>query len=145
MTQRPPSISVKLHDLAAKTPGSAWLFLALICLMSCGYYFAQMRFWTSRMETKETETVRLASERILSLLDPTVDDLVILSEDSTISSLLEHPGDQARRIATEVEFLQWCRRKSNYFEIRLLDENGVELVKVRRTNGAPLDRSRGQA
>ncbi len=137
MDKRALSLQVRLHDAIAHIPGVTWLFLVVIAVISLIYYFAETNSWTARMETQETETVRLASERILSHLDPVVADLVILSESSAISSYFARPG-KSELTTMDLEFLQWCRRKPSYFEIRLLDEKGMEVARVNRNHGEPL-------
>ena len=49
---------------------------------------------------------------------------------------MAHPSS-SERAAIELDFLRWCRRKPDYFEIRLLDDKGMELARVNNNHGAP--------
>jgi signal transduction histidine kinase/CheY-like chemotaxis protein len=137
MNEKASSVPVGPREILANVAGIAWFFLALLAAASCFYYFTAMKFWSVKMEAKEAEIVRFTGQRIGSHFEPTVADLLILSENPTILAYFAHPGE-AERTAMDLDLLRWCRRKTNYFEIRLLDEKGVEVAKVNYNHGAPL-------
>jgi signal transduction histidine kinase/CheY-like chemotaxis protein len=131
------SASVQLHEILANIAAISWLFLALLCAISCFYYVAEMRFWNVKMEAQETEIVHFTAQRIGSHFEPAVADLLLLSESPQILTYLAHPGE-AERTNMDLDLLRWCRRKTTYFAIRLLDEKGMEVAKVNYNHGEPL-------
>jgi signal transduction histidine kinase/CheY-like chemotaxis protein len=137
MNKKVSSNSVTGREVLANVAGVSWLFLAVLVAISLFYYFTEMNFWNVKMETKETEVVGSTAQRLGSHFEPAVADLLVLSENPMILNYLAHPGE-AERMAMELDFLRWCRRKTNYFEIRLLDDKGVEVAKVNYNHGAPL-------
>jgi signal transduction histidine kinase/CheY-like chemotaxis protein len=137
MNEKASSVPIAPREVLANVAGITWFFLALLGAVSCFYYFSEMKILHARMEAKETDVVRLIGQKILSHFEPAVADLLVLSEDSAIMTYLAHPRE-AERTAMDVEFLRWCRRKTAYFEIRLLDDKGLEVAKVNYNHGAPL-------
>jgi signal transduction histidine kinase/CheY-like chemotaxis protein len=131
--QRP----LRPSELISNIGAVSWLCLALLGAASYVYYVTQMNFWRVKMEANETEIVRLTGQKIGAGFDPAVTDLLILSEDPPILDYLAHPRE-ADRTAMELELLRWCRRKADYFEIRMLDDKGGEIARVNDNHGAPL-------
>lgn len=114
-----------------------WLLLVFVGAAAFSFYFASMKVWRVRMETSEAENVQLVKQEIGALFEPAVSDLLVLSENPALLTYLEHPG-KANRMAMNLELLRWCRRKTDYFEIRVVDEKGVEIARVNYNHGAPL-------
>ncbi len=131
------SNSVTGREVLANVAGVSGLFLAVLSAVSLFYYFTEMKFWNVKTEAKETEIVAATAQRLGSHFEPAVADLLVLSENPLILNYFAHPG-KAERTAMELDFLRWCRRKTNYFEIRLMDDKGVEAAKVNYHHGAPL-------
>src|SRR5665213_1112632 len=136
MSRRVPSDQLRVRDVLANIGGVTWFCLVLLALISGYYYFSEMKFWLTDVETRETEIVRFAGQRMGSHFDPAIADLLILSDNSSILNYLAHPT-AAERSAIELDFLRWTRRKPEYFEIRLVDEKGVEVAKADYNHGAP--------
>src|SRR5215472_4845082 len=128
---------LRLRLLVSSIGVVPWLFLVLLCAACYLYYATQMSFWRVKMESDEAETVGLTVQRLATALRPAVADLLVLSENSAVLSYLAHPHDAERR-AMGLELLRWCRRKTDYFEIRLLDDKGVEIARVNYNHGAPV-------
>ena len=124
------------HKLISNVGPVAWLCLALLVAASYVYYVTQMNFWRVKMEANETEIVRLIGRKLGAGFEPTVTDLLILSESPQIAAYLAHPR-QAERTVMDLELLRWCRRKTDYFEIRMLDDKGAEIARVNYNHGAP--------
>jgi hypothetical protein len=116
------SASVQLHEILANIAAISWLFLALLCAISCFYYVAEMRFWNVKMEAQETEIVHFTAQRIGSHFEPAVADLLLLSESPQILTYLAHPGEaertwisifcagaDGRRLTSRFDF--WTRRE----------------------------------
>jgi signal transduction histidine kinase/CheY-like chemotaxis protein len=131
------NIPLSPREIWAHVPGVAWFLLALLAAISCSYYVTAMKFLTAKMEAAEAGRVRLTRQRIGSQLAPTVTDLLILAEDPMISGYFSRSSADDRT-AMDLELLRWCRRKKNYFELRVLDDKGVEVAKVSYNHGSPL-------
>ena len=127
---------LRLRQLLSSVGVVPWVFLILLCVACYFYYATQMSFWRVRMEASEAQTVGLTAQRLGAGLKPAITDLLILSENSEVLSYLMHPRG-AERKAMELELLRWCRRKTDYFEIRLLDDKGLEIARVNYNHGAP--------
>ena len=132
----PPSVHARLREMLANIGAISWLCLGLLVAGSAYYYFTTTKVWLSQVETEETEIVRFTQQRMGSHFEPAVADLLVLSENPAILDYLTRP-DGTRRSAVELEFLRWCRRKTDYFEIRLLNERGMEIARVNYNHGAP--------
>src|ERR1700683_2426213 len=136
MKSKTSSVEVPSREVLANIGSISWFCLALLVIASGVYYFAETRYWLSQMENEETEIVRFTEQRIGSHFEPAVADLLVLSETPSILDYLAHPGG-SERTAIELDFLRWCRRKPDYFEIRLLNDKGMELARVNYNHGAP--------
>jgi signal transduction histidine kinase/CheY-like chemotaxis protein len=130
------SARVQPREVLANIGSISWFCLALLGLASGFYYVVDMKVWLSQMEREETEIVRFTEQRIGSHFAPAVADLIVLSESSSILNYLAHPG-VSERTAIELDFLRWSRRKPGYFEISLLDENGMEVARVNYNHNTP--------
>ena len=126
-----------LRGLISNIGPVSWLCLALLVAASYIYYVAGAKFSRVNMEANEAESVRVAVQRIGSGFESAVADLLVLSDNPQILAFLLRPHE-AERSAMELELLRWCRRKTDYFEIRVLDDTGVELARVNYNRGAPL-------
>jgi hypothetical protein len=125
MNRKTSPIQILPREVLAGIGAIPWFCLALLGLFSGFYYFSEMKF--SQMETKETEVVRFTKQRMGSHFEPAVADLLVLSENPSILNYLAHPGG-SERTTLELDFLRWCRRKPEYFDIRLLDDKGMEIA-----------------
>jgi PAS domain S-box-containing protein len=117
-------------------PLISWFLLVLIGIVTAGVYYAQMKFWRLSLESNETEVVDIVIERIGDDFEPALADLLILSEAPKLQAYIEHSGE-AERAALGDMFLRLSRVKSDYFKMRFLDENGVEVVRVNNNHGSP--------
>jgi signal transduction histidine kinase/DNA-binding response OmpR family regulator len=128
---------IRPRELLANIGTVSWLFLAILGAAGCAYYFTQMRFWRAQMEEREAEIVTVAAQKIGSDFNPSITNLLILSESNQIAAYFAHPGS-AERTGMELELLRWCRRRADYFEIQLLDDKGVEIARVNYNHSAPV-------
>ena len=136
MNRMVSSHQTRPFEVLANIGSIPWFCLALLGLASGFYYFTEMKYRLAQMETEETEIVRFSEQRMGSHFEPAVADLLVLSGAHSILSYLAHPG-APERTAIELDFLRWCRRKPDYFEIRLLDGKGMEVARVNYDRGAP--------
>ncbi len=137
MDEKAQQNRLRLGELISSVGAVSWVLLGLLAVACYSVYFTRMNFWRVRMEANETEIIRLIVERVSAGFEPAVADLLILSENPQLSAYLAHPS-QAERTAMELELLRWCRRKTDYFEIQMLNDKGVEIARVNYNHGAPV-------
>jgi len=87
------------------------------------------------LQRAQRHRVQFQRESIGGGFRPVVADLLILSESKWLRSLLEDPDDPTRRTALADEFRIFSQRKGMYDQIRYLDNNGQEIVRVNLHNG----------
>src|SRR6266851_7872687 len=137
MDEKAQQNQLRPGELISSVGAVSWVLLGLLAVACYSVYFTRMNFWRVRMEANETEIIRLIVERVSAGFEPAVADLLILSENPQLSAYLAHPS-QAERTAMELELLRWCRRKTDYFEIQMLNDKGVEIARVNYNHGAPV-------
>jgi len=136
MNKKTTSFQVHPREVLANIGNIPWFCLALLILASGYYYFSETKYWRSEMETQGTQLVRFTQQRIGSHFEPAVADLLIISETPSILDYLAHPGEP-QRAAVELDLLRWCRKKPDYFDIRLLNDKGMELARAKYSHGSP--------
>jgi len=80
------------------------------------------------IENKEVQNVNLQKKIISTDLRSIVSDVVILSGHHEIKDFLSGESDDLKNLAEE--FLFFSQTKGVYDQVRLLDENGTELLRV---------------
>jgi signal transduction histidine kinase len=88
------------------------------------------------VENDAHHTVNLLLEVIADDFDLIVADLMILSETNALQKVLESENVPHRHDLAK-EFLLFSRRKEIYDQIRFLDEEGLEIVRVNFNGGEP--------
>lgn len=81
------------------------------------------------LRTKEFNHVGLQSEIIVAELQSVVSDLQILADSGTLQAYLRE-GSDADRAALESEFLRFSEYKQFYDQVRFLNDEGMEVVRV---------------
>ncbi len=100
-------------------------------------YNLEARDHISRMKIEEQSTLKLQKEVINHSLKDIVSDLKFLSRQNELSNLLES-GDESYVNAIEREYLEFSRQKARYDQIRLIDDTGMEKIRVNFNNGTPM-------
>lgn len=83
----------------------------------------------------ESSNVQMLKQIVAADLHTAVSDLLILASHSGLKSLLD--GDKGQLEAAANDFLTFSLRKGAYDQIRYLDENGMEVLRVNYNKGQP--------
>jgi PAS domain-containing protein len=111
---------------------SGLLLFALIAFWHYSEYRRELRFMQS-MEVTRIETGIDSIQREFQVI---TSDLLVLAEGPSLQRFLES-GLQADRQELEAEFLNFSRYKRKYDQIRFLDRQGQEIVRINWNNGQP--------
>ncbi|MCK5601089.1 PAS domain S-box protein, partial [Candidatus Pacearchaeota archaeon] len=116
------------------------IFAPLLILLLA---IALSHFYTNRMlehitqEADETLNVDLASKVINDKLRNVVTDLTFLTSLNELQSLLERSDDNQQRTHLAMELLAFSKNKGTYDQLRFMDTEGNEIVRINYNNGAP--------
>lgn len=119
-----------------------WLFartfapaIGLLMIVSAGFVWRQRQNDLQIHLQSGEHLVRLHAEIILHELRTAESELAFLAEQSLLRRFTE--GDESLRAELEFEYVRLCREKSMYDQIRLLDRDGVEAIRINNTQGEP--------
>ncbi len=76
--------------------------------------------------------VRLEKNRIEAFLSGVKEDVLVMRDSPTLHNMLSASGDEynRQRALLEKEFLSLSKNKKIYYQVRYLDEKGMEVVRV---------------
>lgn len=118
------------------------IFLPVLMLAS---YIAILFYYTEAKNVKEErrifeiseiDNVKLQMEMIINDFHMIISDLIIQSKHPEIQKILES-DDTIHRKALAEEFLVFCDKRGIYDQIRLLDETGMEVVRINYNKRKP--------
>ncbi len=117
----------------------SFVFVALIPLIALGVY-GVMSITGSLKESSISKLdgkVSLVSSQIQNLLHDIANDLFYLAGSATMEELINTPPQAGQRFDSvrrrlENDFLAFSTNKKLYLQIRYLDDNGMEVVRVDR-------------
>lgn len=117
------------------------LFLFLFLLFGCTvgglvaiYYQAQLTTKISKIKEDQAAAVALKKNDIDHVFDDVTSDLLFLTNQNEMKEYLATKQLQYLRMIAN-EYLELAANKSNYAQIRFLDINGVEKVRIDNDNG----------
>ncbi len=87
-------------------------------------------------EISEIDNVKLQMEMIINDFNMIISDLMIQSKHREIQKILES-DDIIHRKAIAEDFLVFCDKRGIYDQMRLLDEAGMEVVRINYNNVSP--------
>lgn len=109
----------------------AFLFAIIVAIL---YWQERRREWTLRTEQAK-HRLDVAFELISRELDRVRADALFLADQAAVQQFAG--GDASRRAALEAEYVNFVRRKATYDQIRLLDLNGRETIRVNYADQRP--------
>lgn len=115
------------------------LFVPVALLLMLGaWFFAEQALDREFAQLREREAsgIKLGSGALSNRIDFIHHDLLFLSQHSALRDALEHPGPDTLRHAAE-DFSIFSASRGHYDQIRWLDQNGMELVRVDYAQGKP--------
>ncbi|MBL3599035.1 MAG: response regulator [gamma proteobacterium endosymbiont of Lamellibrachia anaximandri] len=117
--------------------------VVVILFLALGVFFSQAQVSIVELNTSAKSNVRLAAEFFREELGDVISDLRILSEDQDLEDALEMKVPEAR-ISLSNKLLIFAREKKVFDQIRILDVDGREVVRVNYNDGAPVSVSKAQ-
>ncbi len=101
------------------------------------FYRSETNTRLIQVKTQEMLSVNLQSKVVDNLLDSITADLFFLSHQNELHEYLtEEDPTLLDKVASE--YLHFSARKKVYDQIRFLDENGMEIVRVNYNQGEPV-------
>ncbi len=100
------------------------------------FYQQQINNNTIILNAEERHAVNLQRKVMIIQLATVVSDLLFLSEQGAVKSLLT-VNDPDTRDLLNSDFRSFSKFKKHYDQIRLLDNNGQEVIRVNHNNGNP--------
>jgi len=115
------------------------LFLTIGALLAGSVallYRAELNTFFSEMMEIERQALGRQSSVIGDEFDAIVSDLLFLSRQNELRAYLQRKDTQTR-FAIQAEYMEMSTAKKIYDQIRYLDENGMEKVRVNFAAGKP--------
>lgn len=116
------------------------IFLAIGSLLAGSvalFYRAELNTFLSEMKVQEKNSLDRQSTAIGDKFDTIVGDLLFLSRQNELLTYLESGDDQVKK-AIQVEYTIMSAVKKSYDQIRYLDTDGMEKVRVNLAGGKPV-------
>jgi len=132
----PPPPASRLTLLKQFTRNFAALCCILIIIASMHYYSFYATERATR-DAREALNVDLAQHMITNDISSVVRDLRFLAEHIERRRLFQQPSG-LRKQRIEQEFLVFSEKKALYDQIRFIDKNGLEVVRINYNNGHPV-------
>lgn len=132
--QLPPPPSWR--DAAKRFPLVFVPLATVSLLVAAGMYAYQASTDQAILDLDQRDHVKLQSEMIAADFRSVSADLLILARGRALRSLLDEPGSRAREKLAD-EFLSFLSHKAVYDQVRYIDAEGREVVRVNDRNGRP--------
>jgi len=118
---------------------------ALLIILSVAFSMLKYHLESSAFEVKglNVSNVKLAKSFVVQEIETVIKDLRFLSQGSIIEDVLSGDNDSSRTNLIE-NFLLFSKEKKMLDQIRLLDMDGKEVIRVNYNNGAPISIVREQ-
>jgi len=99
-------------------------------------YNLESKDYLKRLELEEQVNLKLQLKLITNNFEVIISDLLFLSKQNELQHMI-NDTEQKYRTWISNEYLELCRIKRIYDQIRYLDETGMEIVRVNFNNGEP--------
>ncbi|MES9905294.1 MAG: diguanylate cyclase [Sedimenticola sp.] len=110
----------------------SYFFLPILILLVSGYFYLHYIEHSQRLSirmTEEVERINLARNVLAYDLNILASDLSLLSHSEELTTLLQKGGEKNLR-RLQQRFLYFSRDRKLYDQIRLIDEKGMETLRV---------------
>ena len=111
--------------------GGALISISVFLHRSGGHHRLAM------VRNEETHAVEMRQDAVVEIIEATVSDLLFLSELNELGPFLASDG-QSSRDALSAELAAFSRRQGRYDQIRVLAQEGMEILRVDFYEGMPL-------
>ena len=110
--------------------------VVLVGIVLLIFYVSFTRIEGKILEKNEIRVVQFQSEIMHKALNAIVSDLLFLSGQTILQKLAKEKKATSRKIVAN-EYLSFSKNKRTYDQIRFLDMNGTEIVRVNFNHGQP--------
>jgi PAS domain S-box-containing protein len=132
---------IEMGFLSSTSHNMVWQFIKLvfpwaisIFIVLSIYYFAEIDVERRRIETTEARNIGIGKKVVAKDLESIGTDLIVLSQNTGFFDLRNSSAPHNERHLGE-EFLIFSKSKRLYDQIRYLDEDGIEIVRVNFNQG----------
>ncbi len=115
----------------------AFFIVTLIPALAIGAYSLQAstRTLLDRELNNQTKEINTISQKVTSFLSSAKADVLFLSKTPAMINLLTNKNNENKdasslKVALEQEFLAFSQARRIYYQIRYIDENGQEIVRI---------------
>ena len=110
--------------------------LALISAITAGFLYQETGVQRKLLLSDQRQNVELLRRLAINDIRSIILDLLFLSVHPNLHQMLENDDPDNRPKLSRI-FLDFCKTKALYDQVRLLDETGMELIRVNFNRGQP--------
>ena len=99
------------------------------------YHFEEQDY-LERIQLEEQINLKLQVKLLEERFDAVISDLLFLAQENELQDLMNSGGHEAKQGLAQ-EYLKFATYKAAYDQIRYLDENGTEVVRINFNQGSP--------
>jgi PAS domain S-box-containing protein len=111
--------------------------LVVLIVAAVIHYQIHIQLAHQKIQRNDALNIELMKKTIASVLDNIVSDLLFLAEHNEISGNFDH-NSLSSRINIIDEFVVFAKNKKLYDQIRYIDNNGKEVVRINFNSGVPI-------
>lgn len=112
------------------------LSTAFFGLLSVYFYLSEVEKERVNYERQSLFHLTLLQQSLEKRLKSSISDLMVLSQDRALATIESEPTPEARQ-HLEQAFVIFARNKQYYDQLRFLDENGMEIIRINADSGTP--------
>ena len=110
--------------------------LALVSAITAGFLYQEIEVQKKILLSDQRRNVELLRRVTVNDIRSIILDLIYLSAHPKLHQMLEN-DDPDDRLKLSRIFLDFCKTKALYDQVRFLDETGMELIRVNFNQGQP--------
>ena len=99
-------------------------------------YSLESKDYLNRLKLEEQVNLKLQLSLVTNNFETIISDLLFLSKQNELHHMINN-NEQKYKEWIANEYLELCRKKRIYDQIRYIDETGMEIVRVNYNNGKP--------
>ena len=111
--------------------------ISVLLIIGAVHYFSNWQAREAARIANEVRDVALMRRVVLSELRTILSDLTFLAKLNELWDLLDDADDERARLLVSQEFLYFSEKKGIYDQIRLLDVDGMEVIRINYDEGYP--------
>ncbi len=127
-----------------KVAGSVWQYFLLLLLCSCAFlgvilfvfYQQHLNFNTNIIMAEERHSINIQHKALKIHLNSIVSDLLAMSEQDAVRRLLDNV-DGGELTVVNGDYRAFSKIKKHYDQVRILNNNGQEVMRVNYAGGEP--------